>query len=766
MDRRLAVATMLAVVLLIPSAAEAGPGNGTGSGSQTGSSQAPSSDPGPGHPAGCPFKLSMTPEEMCKVMYVQFKETKRANLTVKNIGSIPDTAHLDLAVEELEPHGWIAILSNSDINLEPGETKCFSLTVTGPSIGSPNDYIEIDIYTYDEFNPSKTDNVTIRCYSVRNPPPAISCAECVHTIGAGTPTDYSLTVKNILDFRGTLHFSCNGPPNWTAFPTPSKISGPFHDNSVNLTVTVIPPEDAMINQVGVVSVMMVSDINQGVKASCNLHAVISCCGSHIQVGCAEQEAFIDSGHSRDFRLTVSNYGNMAGAVAVFLDVEITSGICSYRFEPNFVTVAGGEAKSSTLSIYCPRDARPDRRLVRIKAFTLEGKYLDDTMITVLVGQALDLRVSIDHSEQRVRPGETAIYTIKLDNSAMPFYQDIDLGINTIRHDWPFQVWPRVDLGVEGHTVIVHLGPREVVAFILCFAIPVNASCGEYRTPLNFRQDGGGGLSLELTTTVEQEYDVSLSSGLIKIPGSTGDVVRFPFEIANHGNGPDQLRFEIDNSAPGWNARVTDAENRRIFEVYLLPGETSSCIFEATVPCRPDGLDRQFNVTAVSASGISSTIRFTVDIWLPDLVPTDVAYLPRAPRPGQSCHINITIANNGFGNASRVYVSFRNNSRYASLVRIDSIPAGASQNVTFAFKAEAGRQLLEISVDPDDLVQESNERNNQLSERTGGQAPPSSPFPSGVGAILAVMSVYLSLATCLAVSRSRSRAGRPHLPGGR
>jgi uncharacterized membrane protein len=709
----------MAVVLLAMPAASAGTAGEVGSEEAGGPSDSGSAGPGTEGRKEYSFELLVPPVEMYKVMYVHHLETKRANLTVWNNGSFPATAYLGLAVNDRYELDWKVGLSNRSFHLLPNQTCTVMLIITGPSSGGANDYSEINISLTIGKDPSTLKWTRIRSYLVVDTRIVLSCRDNVHTTMAGVPTRYTISFYDNSDLDKVYDLSCLGPPDWDCDISPKSIRGAPWGEAANSTLTVTPPFNAGCDEVGIVSVTIRSARNPGVKDSVTTHTVVSGM-MFIELGCPDPEKVAHPGDTVAFDLYVTNYGNMAGEVNVSLGVDSLSMPCAAWLEPGLVGLAGGETRWVAFKLAVPDDAHPGSLIVaRLMAKDSEGLYSDDTTISVLVDPFPDLRMRADGPRLSVAPGETAFHLIELESLSGAYHHAATFNVRTEPVNWSFQVWTSRSTCVEGDNVTVYLEPGERAQVLLQLSVPESASAGEYRTLIRSDDAGGDGYMLELATTVLQMHSVGLHANVSKLPAPAGGVVRFPFMVTNTGNGQDNIDFDIGDGAQGWKARIVDAGNRSVYEVTLSAGETRNLTLEATVPARPEGLEHQFGLVATTAGGASITARFTADVLLPDLYMGNLSYRPKTIHAGDPVTINLTVYNKGPGVAAGVYVKFRDTDSFAGLAYIDRLPANASQNISFSWVAKPASSL-EFTVDPDDIIAETDEHNNRVRERPGGR----------------------------------------------
>jgi len=103
--------------------------------------------------------------------------------------------------------------------------------------------------------------------------------------------------------------------------------------------------------------------------------------------------------------------------------------------------------------------------------------------------------------------------------------------------------------------------------------------------------------------------------------------------------------------------------------------------------------------------------------IPDLTLTrdDITFSPSSPVEGDLVTINATVHNIGDGNAENVTVRFLEGSITLTNLTIDSINANASVTVSINWTATYGNHTITVAIDPDDLIPEGNESNNQASK---------------------------------------------------
>jgi len=361
-DGRLAVTALMAVVLLVTPAASAGTGGDVRCEDAGGPPHSDSAGTGIDGLQEISFELLFPYQEMAKVMYIHRGETKKASLTVRNNGSFPGTVELGIAIKARDNRDWKANISVSSLHLMPGQSGALTLTVTGPSTGIPNEYIEINISMTSGNDPSIIGCKNVKSYLVTHGRRGLQCPDHVHTTLAGVPTQYSMLLFSDGDIDEEWNLTCNGPPGWEYKVEPANPKTKPLAQSVNITLTVTPPLSAEMDEVGVVSVIARTRAQPSVKDTITTHTVVS--GMMLlELGCPDSEKFAHPGTMVAFNLLVSNFGNLAGEANVTLEIDSLSTPCSAWLEQDLVVLAGGDTLRVGFKLAVPGDAAPGTRIV-------------------------------------------------------------------------------------------------------------------------------------------------------------------------------------------------------------------------------------------------------------------------------------------------------------------------------------------------------------------------------------------------------------------
>ena len=95
---------------------------------------------------------------------------------------------------------------------------------------------------------------------------------------------------------------------------------------------------------------------------------------------------------------------------------------------------------------------------------------------------------------------------------------------------------------------------------------------------------------------------------------------------------------------------------------------------------------------------------------------DIQFVPVIPDPGEQVSIEAIVRNPGWTELSNVAVYFYDFNILIGQVSIDTLAAGTAETVSVPTTfADSGFRLITVKVDPDDLIAELNENNNEASQ---------------------------------------------------
>jgi hypothetical protein len=168
------------------------------------------------------------------------------------------------------------------------------------------------------------------------------------------------------------------------------------------------------------------------------------------------------------------------------------------------------------------------------------------------------------------------------------------------------------------------------------------------------------------------------------------------------------------------------------------------------------------LTSVSVSGQSEE---------PDLTVYGFSLEPSPPMANQPMTITMTVANEGGVEATDVHVILIADGDNIGEEVLSSLPAGTEKDTLFTWIPSEGSHSLTAVVDPDDKVDESDETNNQITEKISVPEAPAkakavNPRPyymSFIFLIVIIVVIIIVVVFIALIYLSRSRAPPPYPP---
>ncbi|MFC1991555.1 CARDB domain-containing protein [Chloroflexota bacterium] len=103
---------------------------------------------------------------------------------------------------------------------------------------------------------------------------------------------------------------------------------------------------------------------------------------------------------------------------------------------------------------------------------------------------------------------------------------------------------------------------------------------------------------------------------------------------------------------------------------------------------------------------------TISTLTPDLIIETITWTPLDPFDGDNVTFSVTIMNQGEGKAINPLVVFHVDGKQLAADSLGTIASGNTDNTTFIWPAQADSHIIELIVDPNNSIIESNESNNQ------------------------------------------------------
>jgi uncharacterized membrane protein len=677
-------------------------------------------------------ELGMTPEEMAKIMYVHPNETKSANITVRNMGGQNDTMYVGITADFYGKAGgfgkdykgegyklWIDE-RNKELDLDAQEIVKVPVFVRGAPMGQPNEYIKVILYATSKMNPGKNDTIEFRVYLVVDHRILLKCPEHVHTTSAGVRTQYSISVQNIGDVEERINLTTSGPPGWEFSLDFDEVRLKPGEQTI-VTLTVVPPPDAVADEVGIVTVTGRSVFQVSVKDSVTTHTVVTPY-MYIEMAAETPEQFVDPGNSTFFVLRVSNYGNMAGTVIIILEIISGTGEWITSLDTNAVGIAGGETKQVILTVVAPSTAVAGTRLVvRVQGFDAEKRYSADCMVTTIVNQVHNVRVLATPEMVALYPGEKATYQVTVQNLGNGG-EEVKLGASELPVGWDL-TYSRADGSIIDEIEPLYLEPGSALAVNAIVQTAVGSLAKVYNIKGRLLDRDGNVYPIALGVTINQVYDIEVTTTLSKQVGVPGGKVIYTLIGKNKGNGFDILSFNFSNLPRDWQGiEFRDINYELNDQLSLNASGLERMSLVVPIPAGTSGTSVEFDVSATSQGGVTDSIKLVLDIKMANLVISKLIYTPKTLKANKLATIVVTIDNIGEVNVENVTVRFYQDKSIMANERLERVSGGSNRTVTFTWLAKSGSHDLKFVVDPDGIVVENNKKDNQAKETVKVASP--------------------------------------------
>jgi len=670
-------------------------------------------------------ELTMPPEEMAKIMYVHPNETKSANISVRNLGGQNDTMWLGAAAElyekeggvgkEYKGTGWKVWMDESKKEMEMAaqEVRKVSIYVRGPSKGAANEYITVTMNATSKMNMLKNDTVSFRMYLVVDHRILVKCADHVHTTSAGIATQYMVQVANIGDIEEQVNVTLSGPPGWDFYVDFGDVTLKPGASAV-VTLTVTPPADAQADEVGIVTVAGHSRAEPSVKDQAATHTVVTPF-MYIQISCEKPEEFVDPGNSTSYPMMISNYGNVAGTVIIILEIVSGQGDWVATLDTNAVGVAGGETKQVVLNVVAPGNAVAGSRLVvRVQGYNAERTMSADCLTTTIVKQVHNIQVATTPEMVAVYPGEKANYQVTLTNLGNGA-EDVKLGASELPVGWDI-AYERQGGAVITEMEGIYLEPGSSLVFNAILSVAPGALAKDYKLKGRILDRDNNVYPIDVTCRVNQVFDIDITTTLSKQTGVPGSKVIFTLIGKNKGNGFDTLAFETSGMPRDWTGvEFRDVNYERNNQLSLNASGLERMTLVIPIPAGTNATSTEFFVTAKSDGGTTDSVKLVVDIKMANLVIKKITYTPKNLKANKVATIVVTLENEGEVNVENVTVRFYEDKTIMGNEKLERVSGGSNRTVTFTWLAKAGPHALKFVVDPDNMIVESNKKDNTAKE---------------------------------------------------
>jgi uncharacterized repeat protein (TIGR01451 family) len=326
-------------------------------------------------------------------------------------------------------------------------------------------------------------------------------------------------------------------------------------------------------------------------------------------------------------------------------------------------------------------------------------------------------IEIEDDAQEIPPGEPAEYTVKVTNRGntansinMSVSDVIDISTGVKAQGWKAQLndyyIDDLPTGASTSSIILTVTPPKDLADAYAnqqVRVIVN---GESVDDPKMKD------SATTTTTLKEHYELSLTvtNTNQKLNPTVGLKTNFSVEMVNNGNVDDTVELRVVGLPSGWISSVKASVSVPI-------GKTVLENLRVTVSQYSQAKVYTFTLNATSKDGVTSqTQQLRIEIVRPDLSISSLDINPSVPKVGEVVSITTIIENNGTATAANISVGFKE-VNYGTDLKGDDISELIPQGFTYATSTwipeSAGDYLLEISVDENNFIIESDETNNVM-----------------------------------------------------
>lgn len=186
----------------------------------------------------------------------------------------------------------------------------------------------------------------------------------------------------------------------------------------------------------------------------------------------------------------------------------------------------------------------------------------------------------------------------------------------------------------------------------------------------------------------------------------GENVTFTVPVLNQGSGnsiTSRVNFLVDNDIVDyqWLAPVVAGEAETLYFNWLAKGGVHK--IQAVV-------DPQRKVPESDETNNTRTITFPA--LPPDLIIEQITWMPPEPAIGDTVTFTVTVRNQGEASSGYAYMVYYVDNIQIATGRVNPISYNATDNQTFAWTLTPGEHIVKAFVDITDIVDESDETNNE------------------------------------------------------
>ncbi|MEM2976172.1 MAG: hypothetical protein QXW06_00755 [Thermoplasmata archaeon] len=545
-------------------------------------------------------------------------------IRARNTGNVQDT--YDFTVEGDRPQSWSHALSHSALTLRSSEERVMTLEVRVPPEAMVGESQLFVICAHSRADPmvSAMMNCTVRVPALHGL--SLLCEDNRKVVEAGESAIFQLRLANRGNVEEEVRLVAEGPEGWGAALDASALLLPQGAQRIfNLTVT--PPSSALGGEEGKVTVLALLPGAPEASAREDTYARIRQ-RFGVELGCLEPERGVDPGSVAVFPVSITNLGNGHDDVSIYL-----SGGCPWRvdLDPTHIYLPYRSSAVVTVVTHAPPLSKANESITisLLAASVRDPDARDSLSLKAVVRRVSRISLNISPPVLHADPGTLVEFRVDaLNTGNAP--ERVRLSAS-----------PGASLSVEE----APLEPWESFDSTLAVPVPAEAEAGErliFTVEAYSLLNASVNASAIAVVVVNQTHRVlgELSPPNLSLyPGERGESL---LKIWNEGNGPEEVRVEVEGGAPGWEASAD------VPILLLERGGRGQC----RVVVRPPGgaLAATYGVSVTLLDGAGQRLALNLDVTVLRVHNFTLRAHPQrvCVSPGMRASLSLFVENSGNG----------------------------------------------------------------------------------------------------------------------
>ncbi len=489
-------------------------------------------------------------------MSVASGERALYNLALGNRGNLHES--VELSAEG--PPGWAAWLGVSSVVIAPGEWRGLQLTVAPPPSALGGEEGRVRVSATPSAAPeagasAETFTTVIQEFKID-----LDCTDPELGVDPGCPAVFSVTLTNLGNGHDAVSLSLAGGSPWPTRIEPPYALLPFNTTAPILVETRAPPLSPA-NETVALTLLASSVRDQGARDSLVLRATVRS-ASRIRLEVSPPVAYAAPGGSAEFRVNVSNEGNVAERVRLSAQGR---GPLTLSIEEMSLEI-GGSAEAF-LGVPVPEGAGAwERFVVNVTALSLlNSSATDRSLVVVIVNQTHSIRAALNPPGLSLLPGEEG-------RSELTVWNDgngpelVSLALEGAPPGWGW--------GADEAVLAIERDGRGLSGVWVRPAL--DALAGSFTLHLNLSYGPGQSHLLPLRLEVRRVHNFTLRVSPERISCSPGKTASLSLFVNNWGNAQELVLLAPLGKRASWvgveESRVSVApSSERELRIYVRPG---------------------------------------------------------------------------------------------------------------------------------------------------------------------------------------------------